>query len=512
MTHPRNRSTFFAMVALAIAASAASLVAHPIPAALFGDHAVLQRDCPVAVWGTADPSEAVKVRFGGVSAEGVADANGLWKVVLPCLTGGEKGTLFFESPKGSAASEDVLVGDVWLCAGQSNMEWTLRKSDHAAEETAAADFPEIRQFKVPPLAKPDLQDQVQGKWSVCTPQTAGDFTAIGYYLAKDLHERSLVPQGLLNCSRGGTQIESWLSPEALASQASLSIVMDRWNQLATAYPEAKAEFDVAMDAWNREKAEVEKAGTSFAKPKPVPPGGDPASRGLPSSVHNAMAAPVLPYTKRAVIWYQGEANWQHPPEYKDLLQALIVDWRKKMGQGDLPFAIIQLPSYGTDDTLSWPILREGQAAALQLPATSLVVAMGLGGTDIHPLNKQDYAARLAPVVRRDVLGEQIVASGPQITSAVTEGSRMRVLLAGDGTPVLKESPDRVGAFELAGEDRRFYPAKADMDGGDILVTSDKVPSPVALRYAWRSNPIPVLFNKEGFPAAPFRTDQWIDKK
>lgn len=497
------------------------------PASVFGPHAVLQRGGDgVPVWGTAEAGARVAVTFssehGTARGTDVADASGRWRVALGPLPEGAVGKLIFETEKGERrVSPDVLVGDVWLCGGQSNMEWTLRKSAGAAEAIVDVNLTKIRQFRVraaisdEPLASPQ-----GGEWVVCTPETAGDFSALGFFVARDFFRRGGIPQGLINCSWGGTAIETWLSGNAIASgaRAELSSVKMRWRQRQEKYPAAKLVYDQAKAAYDAEKQAAEAAGSNFTKRAPRAPSGGPKDRAVPSRAFNAMVHPISGYGVRAVLWYQGEANWEFPREYAGLFAALIEDWRRAWDRPELPFVFVQLPGFGGDGTTCWPILREGQAAALALPKTSMVVTCDLGEPkEIHPRNKEEFADRLAKVIRRDIFGESIVAAGPTLHSASRDGETMRVTLGGVGegdlAAVLRSAVPKPGAFELAGDDRKFYPASAALAAGgrEVIVRTPFVREPVALRYAWRDFPAPVLFNKAGLPAAPFRTDDWVDK-
>ncbi|XHR31003.1 MAG: sialate O-acetylesterase [Chthoniobacteraceae bacterium] len=484
------------------------------PDRLFGDHAVLQQDVPVTVWGHAKPCEKVSVRFQENTVEGVADASGHWQTQLPPLKTGSPGDLIFETAEGKKISRDVVVGDVWLCAGQSNMEWTLVKLAPPQKDAAEASFPGIRQFKVAPLASESPVGETKGEWVVCSPQTAGQFTAIGFFVARDFFRRNGHPQGLINCSWGGTGIETWMSPEALDSSKRKSVVADRWKQVMDAYPASKVDYDQKLAAWNEERKVSDAAGTVFSQKKPVPPAG-PGDRNEPSGCFNAMMHPLIPCTVRAVLWYQGETNWKYPEEYRNLLEALIWDWRLKWSAPHLPVVIVQLPGYGGDGMKSWPVIREAQSAVSTLPNVALAVTMDLSSKEVHPLNKQGFGERLAVTIRKNIFGEACIASGPKIVSAVSENGAMRVKVTNEGGPIVLrecENPQKVGAFEVAGVDRKFYPADARVENSDIIVRSHLVPEPVALRYCWRESPDPVLFNAEGFPSPPFRTDDWADAK
>lgn len=504
----------FRSLLLSLVMFAINICAAPVPNVLFGDHAVLQRDKPVAVWGTATPGEKVKVTFNSNSAEVTADANGRWLAHLPALRGGEAGDLVFEGGGARVVSTDVLVGDVWLCTGQSNMEWPLRKSDNAADEIAAANYPRIRHFKVLPRASGQPEPSARGKWSVCSPDTAGDFTAVGYFMARDLLQHNGEPQGLINCTWGGRNIENWLSAEAIASDPRFKVVTERWEKIQADYPTAKGRYDKERATWTEQKKAAEADGKPLARPEPKPPVGGPTAQG-PSGAYNAMLHPLAPYTVRANIWYQGEANSKFPEEYGPLLGAFIGDFRTKWNNPGMPFVVVQLPGLGENSKEGvWPFIREGQAGIVaKIPSTALVVTTDLGNPkNVHPTNKRDFGSRVALTVRRLALGEAVDDSGPVIVSATTEGTRMRVKLADAGDAVLKEGTPEPGMFELAGEDRVFHPAAARFENGEILAESPRVPRPVALRYAWRPFPKPFLVDKQGLPAAPFRTDNWPREK
>jgi sialate O-acetylesterase len=497
-------SSFVVMTCMAI----------PVLSPLFGDHAVLQRGVPVPVWGRAEPGEHVVVRFGGVEAGTDAGEDGRWQVMLPMLSVGMRGELVCASASGRTTSLDVMTGDVWLCTGQSNMEWTLHKSANGDQEVAAAHFPEIRQFRVKQVTSDVPLAEPAGRWVVCLPETAGDFTAVGYFFARDLWNRNRVPQGLINASWGGTPIEIWIPSEtyAGASRPELVKVSQRWTKLREAYPDAKMKYDKALESFNEEKRQAQKAGQTFSKIEPKAP-----SRGVLSRAFNAMVHPLAPFAIRAVVWYQGEANWQFPREYGGLLGGLIEGWRTAWHQPELPFVIVQLPGYGGDGMTCWPFLREGQQSAAKLPSTALVVTCDLGESkSIHPVEKKAFGERVSLVIRRSVFGEDVIAAGPTVLSTKVDGASMRIKLAAAQNqgekPVLRSSPLRTGAFELAGADHKFYPAAAILEGDAVTVSTPMVPAPVALRYAWREFPSPVLFNQAGLPSAPFRTDDWTDAK
>ncbi|AHF91083.1 sialate O-acetylesterase [Opitutaceae bacterium TAV5] len=445
----------------------------PEPAALFGDNAVLQRDTPVRIWGRADPGEPVVVRFHRVSAKATADADGNWQVMLPAppraIQGGsiqtEGSDLVFKGASETVISRNVVYGDVWLCSGQSNMEWSIRKAANAVDEIAAANYPGIRQFKVAgrSVGRPIAPHELAGHWVVCSPPTVGrDFTAVGYFFARDLHRRYNIPQGLVTSAWGGTTVEAWISEEAFDRHA-ISAVVQSGSE----------------------------------------------NRRAPSGAFNAMIHPIIGVGLRGILWYQGEANAREPDGYGALFRALIADWRQRWESPALPFLFVQLPNYGSTEGINWAQIRQGQASALDLPATAMAVTIDLGEPrGIHPRNKQDVGHRLGLLARRTIFGEAVTAEGPRFLSATSEGSVARLRFGGTETDggqlVLRPPPppDKI-AFELAGADSVFHPAGATLIDSEIQLRSEPVRVPKTVRYAFRNNPAPVLFNEAGLPAAPF---------
>ena len=489
-----------------------ALLAAIIPSPLFGDHAVLQRDVPVPVWGTADPGEKITVQCGDSKASASADADGRWLVTLPPLSMGPVRTLVFTGEKDSVTSRDILIGDVWLCSGQSNMEFPVAGVAHAQEEIAAAAFPLIRHFKTANSAPDAPARDVSGKWVVCSPASVASFTAVGYFFARDLYRRDGTPQGLINSSWGGTAIEAWIPHDVLEARPEFHVVLDRWKDFAAAYPAKHAAFLQATDSWKQAKQKADAAGTPFTTPKPNDVGGAPGDRNAPSGCFNGMIAPLIPCALKGILWYQGEANWAHPGEYGALFQAMITDWRRRWGSDQLPFLFVQLPNFitGTAASLNWAIIREGQTSALHLPATDRAVTIDVGDPNqIHYPDKQDVGHRLPLAARRTVFGEKETPREPVFISATREGDTMRVRMDNGGSQlVLKPLPAGGLGFEVAGVDQKFHSADAEVNGDDVIIHSAEVPEPVAARYCWHSAPDAILFNTAGLPAAPFRTDDW----
>lgn len=484
-------------------------------APLFQDHAVLQQGKPVPVWGRADAGEKVTVTFAGQTAQATAGADGRWILYLDTLPASTTPAELVVSGKNTVTVRDVLVGEVWLCSGQSNMEWPVSRAQNAREEIAAANFPLIRHFKVKRTVAESPQESVEGDWAVCSPQTVEPFTAIGYFFARDLHRKLGVPIGLVNSSWGGTPVESWLSPASLGSNPAFAVVRERWQKTLAAYPQKKADYDAALAMWEKDESVAKAAGDSalaeFRKEnaRPRPPRG-PGDSWTPLGLYNAMINPLVPYALRGAIWYQGESNAGLAPEYHALFASMITWWRAHFGQGDFPFYWVQLANYnaGNGESTQWAFLREAQTQTLSLPNTGQALAIDIGNPDdIHPTNKQEVGRRLALIAKAQVYEVPGDFSGPMFASATREGAAMRVRFkyADNG---LTAGGKPLQSFEVAGADQKFYPATARIDRDTVVVSAPEVKEPVAVRYAWRNSPEANLFNGAGLPACPFRSDSW----
>jgi sialate O-acetylesterase len=499
------------LLCAALALSAASALADITLAPLFRDGAVLQRDQPLVVWGRAAAAEKVEVKFRGQTASVITGADGRWRVTLTAEKASNVPSELVATGANTVVVKDVLVGDVWLCSGQSNMAMLVRTSNDAEREMAAANFPQIRQFKVPTAVAARRAEDVAGTWVACTPASAGSFSAAAYYFARDLHRRLGVPIGIVNSSWGGTQIEGWISEETMKELPLAQDIFDRWTKRLAEYPTAVAAHEKAQAKWEADRAKAQAAGQAFKRKKGSAPEG-PNSRWMPGGIYNAMIAPLVPYSFRGVLWYQGEANAARHPEYGTLFTAMIKQWRADFCQ-PLPFFFVQLANYESGQGNRgeiWAFQREAQARALTLPSTGMVVTIDIGDPkDIHPTNKQEVGRRLALQVRRQLFGERIDAEGPVFAGAKTEGGAMRVTFARAAAIKLEPAKgDGRVAFEVAGADRVFVPAEAKLDGRTLLVSAESVPAPVAVRYAWRNSPDARLFGTSGLPAAPFRSDKW----
>lgn len=486
--------------------SAGALRGDVVLAPLFQDHAVLQRDKPVPVWGRAAPGEEVAVTFAGQTVRATADRAGRWRVALSPLKVSSVPAEMIVRGRNEVIVRDLLVGEVWLCSGQSNMAWSVGASANPDAEIAAANWPLIRQIKIAFQVAHTPQPTAEGTWQVCSPGTVATFTAVGYYFVRDLHRELRVPIGLVNSSVGGSSIEAWLSQEALQGDPAFAVVGDRWKKVvATADPAKLAAHEVALTQWKAAVAQAASAHDGSVAPvRPLaPPGPDHFS--APSGLYNAMLYPLLPYALRGAIWYQGESNAGRSGEYARLFPALIGSWRREFGQGDIPFYWVQLPNYNPKDATgeTWALLREAQAQALTLPATGQAITIDIGNPDSgHPYNKQDVGSRLALIAKAKTYGLPVDFAGPRFTRVERQGSGLLLHFA-DAERGLEARGPLLG-FEVAGPDRWFLPARASIHGTTVLVSAPQVPEPVYVRYAWSNSPPASLFEQGGLPAGPFR--------
>lgn len=463
------------------------------PHALFSDGMVLQRGIAVPVWGSADTGEKVTVEFNGQSVSTTA-ADGKWLVRLKPLKAGGPYTLKINNLE----IKNVLVGEVWVCSGQSNMQWSLRQTDNAATEIANAKYPMIRLFTVPRLEVAQPVKDINATWKECSPESVPGFSAVGYFFGRDLHKTLNVPIGLINNAVGGSPAESWMNEMILKGDG-------EYKQFHEAYPQQMERYNQASE---KHKAAVEKAKADGTKPPNAP--GKPW---MPSGLYNGMLAPLMPYAIKGAIWYQGESNAGRAYQYRRLFPTMIKNWRADWGQGDFPFLFVQLAAFGPNGAKpgesDWAELREAQTMTLSnTPKTGMALAIDVGTyDDIHPRNKQPVGARLALAARNVAYKEKLVYSGPMYSSMKVEGSRVVLNFQHAGGGLEAKGGDLKG-FLVAGEDKVWHEAKAEIQGKQVIVLSTAVAKPIAVRYAWAKFPTCNLYNKEGLPAVPFRTDDW----
>lgn len=486
--------------------------------AFFGDHMVFQRDAPIPVWGWAKPGAAVSVSLGEGPTVTKAGENGRWKVELPAMAANSTGLTLKvwaedKNPIPILELKDILIGEVWLCSGQSNMEWTVASSLNPAEEIAQANFPMIRQMKIAKLTAAMPQDDVTTAWQVCSPETAGAFTAAGYFMARELHRELGVPIGLLNSSWGGTRIEPWTPVEGFAGVPALaSIHAQVMNTLPTSEPyqtTLKAHLD-AVATW-QEAAAAALAEKTAAPVTPVfPPALVPlTAHTAPTTLYNAMISPLAGYGMRGAIWYQGESNHTEGMLYLEKKKALVSGWREKWGIGAFPFYFVQIApyQYGQEDPAILPKFWEAQSACLEIPKTGMVVINDIGDVkDIHPKNKQEVGRRLALLAMKNDYGKpETVTSGPVFKELVIEPGRLLVKFDEVAGGLKSRDGEPLTHFEVIGETAEFLPATASIEGPDTVVLSAAgLKEPVAMRFAWHKLAEPNLANGVGLPTGAFR--------
>ncbi len=481
---------------------------------VFSEHMVLQRGKTIPVWGWAEPGEAVTVRMEGNEAVATAGGDGRWQANLAPMQAGGPYKLKISAPSGSVELGDVLLGEVWICSGQSNMQWTVSASRDFEIERNRASYPGLRMFSVERVSKDTPQTNCNGSWVICSTETVGDFSAVGYYFARKLHQELDVPVGMLHTSWGGTPAESWTTMDSLKANPLYSDILARWETAMQAYPEAKATYDRDLAQWETEKAAAEAQGTPFEKHRPGEPWG-PDHSWQPAGLYNAMIAPLVPYAISGAIWYQGESNAPRAYQYRELFPQMITDWRTAWGQGDFPFYYVQLANFmdrqPEPGESAWAELREAQLKTLSLPNTGMAVTIDIGeAKDIHPRNKQDVGKRLALIALNKVYEKKVDYSGPLCNGFARkeQGTKFVLRFAQDTRGLTTPGRNKLTGFSIAGPDRKFVWAKAKIKYDKIIVWSPEVKDPVAVRYGWADNPDCNLINRAGLPASPFRTDDW----
>lgn len=485
-------------------------------ASLFTDHGVLQRDRAIPVWGTAPAGTDVSVQLAGKAVTATADAHGTWRAELPAVPAGGPLELVVQGDT-SVVLKDILVGEVWLCSGQSNMDFTVARTEkkyfagtlNEATEIAAADHPRIRMFTADLKMADEPVRELAGDWKVCSPATVGDFSAVAYFFGRDLQKELNVPIGLITIAYGASTAQAWTSRAALQANPELAPMLEAYATACSEYDSgvAKTKFEEALKKW---ELAAEKAKAEGKNPPRKPAFKDPRQdQHNPAVLYNGMVAPVAPYSFRGAIWYQGESNGYNSQLYLELMKTLIADWRKTFGN-DFPFLFVQLAGHKAPSTQpvqgnSQPArVRDAQLATLAIPNTAMATAVDVGDEkDIHPKNKQEVGRRLALAALGTAYGQMIVYSGPIATSATRDGSIVRIKFNHVGGGLVGKT-DTLTGFAMAGDDGKFAFANAKIDGDSVIVQSVEVAAPTEVRFGWHDHPQIVLYNKEGLPASPFK--------
>ena len=487
------------------------------PATLFSDHMVLQRDKTVPVWGWTDVGEKVIVEFAGQKASAIAGADGKWMVKLaPLEASAESRELRIVGANHPApvVLQDVLVGEVWLGSGQSNMQMPLKDTRDFPTEKAAANWPEIRMFTENSKCAPTPQTNASGQWKVCLPQNVDWFSATLYFFGRDLHRELNVPVGLIHSSVGGTQIETWLSEDAQARSPELKTAVEyfrkAYEKLGT--PGALAEHARKIKDFEDQVAKAKAEGHPAPQKNWADPMDQRNRQGGLGHLFNGKIAPLIPYALRGVLWYQGESNASvgQAKNYQYQLGLLVNDWRAHWGE-EFPFAWVQLPNYepGSNNVEGWPLVREAMLKTLRLPHTGMATTIDIGeANNVHPKNKQEVGRRLSLWALGDVYGVKVAStSGPLPAGHEVRGSEM-VLSFKHADGGLQAKNGELKGFFIASDDHQWKPAQASIEKNLVIVSSPGVTKPVAVRYAWAANPDCNLYNGAGLPASPFRTDDW----
>ncbi|MCF7957705.1 MAG: sialate O-acetylesterase [Phycisphaerae bacterium] len=495
--------------------------------AVINANMVLQQQTDAPLWGWAEPDEKITVTANwpdSLPQKTTADAKGQWQIKLTTPSYGGPYTVTITG-NNTITLNNVLIGEVWLCSGQSNMAMTVSRCQNGLAEVAIADFPQIRLFKVARAVSNTPQDDCQGNWQACSPEAIADFSGTAYFFGRTLHQNLNVPIGLIQSAWGGTAVEAWTARSYFDKLPNIDVVLNRWKDTKAWSDQdkknEKVRYEKALTQW---KQAAKKARTNNEKipGKPSPKTEPLKSQNYPSNLYNAMINPLAPFALRGAIWYQGEANSRSgiPGLYKDQLTALITNWRERWGRGDFPFYYVQLPNYrdpqknpsefmANSPNAGWMIVREDMLKTLDVPNTGMAVTIDIGeAKNIHPKNKQDVGRRLALWALAKDYGKDIVYSGPIYRSISFVNDKVIINFDHVGSG-LTFTGDALKTFAIAGEDKKFVRANARLFRNAVIVSSDQVKKPVAVRYAWAVNPNDSnLYNKEGLPASPFRTDNW----
>ncbi len=505
------RKTLAGAALLALLLASAASRADVVPNGLFNDHLVLQRGRAIPVWGQASPGERVTVSLAGHQAATTAAADGGWMVHLPALPAGGPHELTIAGAN-TITLKDVLVGEVWVCSGQSNMQWNVGSSHDAENAIAQSADAQLRLITIPRRAEIEPQRNVTAAWSECGPTTVKDFSAVGYFFGRKLRRDLNVPIGLISTNYGGTPAEAWTEYGTLFMDPALRPLTANFEKALAAWPQNWKTFnEVTIPAWEKQAAEA-KANNQPIPRRPGPPM-NPRHQSRPAGLYNAMIAPLVPYGIAGAIWYQGESNAGRPKEYQTLFPTMIRNWRKVWGQGDFPFLFVQLAPFmkikAEPAESGWAELREAQLMTLQtVPNTHMAVITDVGEeNDIHPKKKVPVGERLALGALKLSYGWDVEWLGPLYHSMRVDYGSVRLSFSHvGGGLVAKDGP--LTGWTIAGRDRKFHNAEARIDGDEVVVWSPQVKHPAAVRFGWADYPVVNFWNRAGLPATPFRTDSW----
>ena len=499
------------LVALALAFTGAVRAELKLPA-IIGDRMVLQQKQENPIWGWDDPGTSVTVTFAGQSVTGKAAADGRWEVKLAARPANAAGQVLVIAGSSRREIREVLIGEVWMCSGQSNMGFQLASDWNGDLESAASRLPLVRLIKVPLVGTQELKVDFKGEWKESTPETSRSFSAVGFLFGRYLHQILGVPVGLIDNAWGGSAAEAWVRRTSLEKDPRFRDLMERTlkREVHLQSEQGKAEQATAMEKWRKESAAAKAAGS----PAPRGPVDWLTNNARPGNIFAGMVHPTAGYGIKGVIWYQGESNATRAIEYRDLFPFMIEQWRKEWKQGDFPFYWVQLADFRAEKPVpgdsDWAELRESQTRTLALPQTGQAVIIDLGeGRDIHPRNKHDVAARLVRWALAKDYGMAVPYRSPEYKAMAVAESKVTVTFDCFGSTLYAFDTAEVRGFAVCGADRVWHWATGKVVGKDqVELTCAAVPTPVAVRYAWADNPACNLYSKDGLPATPFRTDDF----
>lgn len=510
---PAIKTTAALVLALLWLAPCAALAELKIPA-IIGDHMVLQQKQANPIWGWDTPGTTVTVSFAGQKVSSKAGDDGKWRVKLSPMPANASPQTLTVTGSSTREIRDVLVGEVWVCSGQSNMFLKLIDDWNGPVESAVADFPNLRLISVPMVGTQEPQTDFEGEWSISTPETARNFSAVGYYFGRYLHQILNVPVGLINNASGGSSAESWVRRSALEQDPRFKRILDDAKAQEEEFDseEGRAEYERNLAKW---KAEREKARAENRPPAVRQPRNFLAGNRRPGNLFAGVLSPTLGYGIKGVIWYQGEQNVMRAYDYAALFPFLIEHWRQEWGQGDFPFYWVQLANHRAESKTApkgspWAELREAQTKAMKLPNTGQAVIIDLGeGKDIHPRNKHDVAARLVRWALARDYGMNMPYRSPEFQSIAFKNGKAVVTFDCHGSTLRPFGVEEARGFAICGPDKVWHWANGKITGDNMVeVWSAKVPEPVAVRYAWADNPVCNLYSDDGLPVTPFRTDDF----
>lgn len=488
--------------------------------AIIGDNMVLQQKQANPVWGWDAPGTAVTVTFAGQTKNAKAGTDGKWTVKLDALPANAKPQSMKIKGTSERELKNILVGEVWICSGQSNMQFAVQSNWDSDLEIATAKYPQIHLITVPNVGTQEPQNDFKGEWRECNPQTVGGFSAVGYFFGRILHRTLDVPVGLINDSWGGSAAEAWVRRDVLEKDPRFKLLMEntRKREADLQSPAAKANYDKQLAAWKQREADAKKAGKPFTERAPQPPDAWLRGNARPGNIFNGVLLPTIGYGIKGAIWYQGESNAGRAYEYGSLFPRMIQHWREEWGQGDFPFYWVQLADFMAEKTdamqavaSSWAELRESQTktqSAIKNGGQAVIIDLG-EGNDIHPKNKRDVADRLARWALAKDYGVKIPYRSPEYKSVEFTGNKAVVTLDTFGSALRTFDVVEAKGFVICGEDKQWKWAQAKLVGNDkVEVSAAGVAKPIAVRYAWADNPVCNLYSVQGLPVTPFRTDDF----